>query len=448
MSLSARLVAYLVVAHVVTAALTVWKLWQEPAWLAAAEVALALSLALGLWLTGKLVRAVGFTRDSRQWLADGDFMTRFQRAGQPEIDAQIELYNRMIDDLRSARVAAEEQQQFLVQVMQASPAGMIVLDYDGRVVAINPAGERLIGRTAAEVAGRPLTEAGGAMVRQLAALQPGEQRLLSPGDGRRLRAWHGTFLDRGFRRSFFTFEELTDEVRRLERAAHEKLIRLLSHEVNNTVGAASSLLQSCLTYGAQLQPSDRVDYEHAIGVVIDRTARLNDFMRGFADVYRLPPPRRHPADLRETVTAIAALARPQCEARGIRWHVSLPDEAVVVAIDRGQIEQALINVVKNAIEAVGRDGIITVRLTNPAGRPRLDVTDSGPGLSDTARANVFTPFFSTKSDGQGLGLTLVQEVLNNHGFGFALDGPPGGPTTFSVWFEERKETETPRDTAR
>ena len=130
--------------HGIAAAVAVWALWQQPGWLAVAEVGLAVSLALGVFLVGRLVRTASFSRDSRQWLADGDFMTRFQRVGQPEIDAQIDLYNRMIDDLRAARVAAEEQQQFLVQVMEASPAGMIVLDYDGRVVAINPAGVRLV----------------------------------------------------------------------------------------------------------------------------------------------------------------------------------------------------------------------------------------------------------------------------------------------------------------
>jgi signal transduction histidine kinase len=311
---------------------------------------------------------------------------------------------------------------------------MIVLDYDGRVVAVNPAGVRLLAGASRGVVGRSLADLGGPVSRHLVHIPPGEQRLVSPGDGRRLRVWHGTFLDRGFRRSFFTLEELTDEVRRLERAAHEKLIRLLSHEVNNTVGAASSLLQSCLAYGVQLRPEDRTDYEHALAVVIERTARLNGFMRGFADVYRLPPPRRHPCDLRETLSAISALMRPQCDVRGILWSVSTPDAPVVASIDRGQVEQALINVVKNAVEAVGRDGTIRVRLGDVSGRPRLDVIDSGPGLSDAARANVFTPFFSTKSDGQGLGLTLVQEVLNNHEFPFALDGPAGGPTAFTVWF--------------
>jgi nitrogen fixation/metabolism regulation signal transduction histidine kinase len=438
-SLSTRLGLYLVAVHALAGGVTIWALQQQPWWLALAEAALAASLGTGLFLVARLVRAVTFSRDSRQWLADRDFTTRFQHVGQPEIDAQIDLYNRMIDDLRAARVSAEEQQQFLVQVMDASPAGMAVLDYDGRIVALNPAGARLLGVDQRGAIGRRLREIGGPVAAHLVSLQPGRRHLASPGDGRRLRVSHGTFLDRGFRRSFFTVEELTGEVRQLERAAHEKLIRLLSHEVNNTVGAASSLLQSCLAYGGQLRPDDRTDYEHAIGVVIDRTLRLNEFMRGFADVYRLPSPRRHRSDLRDTVISLGALMRPQCEARGIQWSVSMPEGPVVADIDRGQVEQALINVAKNAIEAVGKDGSVLLRLTDGNGRPRLDLVDSGPGLSEAARANVFTPFFSTKSDGQGLGLTLVQEVLNSHGFAFALNGPPGGPTTFTIWFDHDRE---------
>jgi nitrogen fixation/metabolism regulation signal transduction histidine kinase len=433
-SLSARLAAYLAVVHLVAAAVGVWALRTQPWWLLLVEIALVASLVAAVLLVRALVRSVSLPGESAQWLADRDYMTRFQRVGQPEVDAQIDLYNQMIDGLRAARVAAEEQQQFLVQVMRASPAGMIVLDFDRRVVSVNPAGDRLLGLFGGTATGRTLAQVGGPLARQLDVLAVDEQRLVSPGDGRRLRIRHGTFIDRGFPRSFFTIEELTDEVRRLERAAHEKLIRLLSHEVNNTVGAASSLLQSCLTYGVQLKPEDRTDYEQALSVVIDRTARLNDFMRGFADVYRLPPPRCHRGDLRDTVGAIGALVKAQCDARRIGWRMSVPDGPVMAEFDRGQVEQAILNVVKNALEAVGHDGEVSVRLSDEPGGARLEVQDSGPGLSETARANVFTPFFSTKAEGHGLGLTLVQEVMHGHGFPFALESPPGGPTVFTMWF--------------
>ena len=114
--------------------------------------------------------------------------------------------------------------------------------------------------------------------------------------------------------------------------------------------------------------------------------------------------------------------------------MSVPNAPVMAEIDRGQVEQAILNVVKNALEAVGHDGEVGVRLVDEPGRARLEVQDSGPGLSDAARADVFTPFFSTKAEGQGLGLTLVQEVMNGHGFPFALESPPGGPTVFTMWF--------------
>lgn len=434
MSQRARLTLYLVGVHLAVGALAVWRLRDQPAWLLAIEVSIGLSLAGGLWLTRRLLSGLDFVHESPQWLADSDFTSRFRAVGQAEIDGLITTYNRMIDELRAARVAAQEQQQFLAQVMDVSPAGLLVLDYEGRVASINPAAERLCGVTADLLQGQPLDRLRGPLGREIASLPAGEHRLVSPGDGRRLRLIHGTFVDRGFRRSFFSVEELTEEVRRLERAAHEKLIRLLSHEVNNTVGASASLLHSCLIYAPQVRDADRADFERALHVVIDRTTQLNDFMRSFADVYRLPAPRRQRVDLIGVAGGLGALVRAQCDARGIQWTAVLPERPVAVDIDRGQVEQALLNVVKNAMEAAGEGGRVTLRLREDRGRIRLDIEDSGPGLSEAARANLFTPFFSTKEHGQGLGLTLVQEVLGNHDLPFSLDGPPGGPTVFSVWF--------------
>lgn len=436
MSQRARLTAYLVAVHLGAAGFAVWWLRQAPAWLLAAEAVIALSLAAGLALVSRLLASLSFVRESPQLLADSDFMSRFREVGQEEIDRLIGLYNRMIDDLRAARVAAQEQQQFLAQVMRASPGGLLVLDFDGRIASANPAAARLCRQSEEMLAGRRPGDVEGALGRELAGLAPGEQRLVSPGDGRRLRLTHGTFVDRGFRRSFLALEELTEEVRTLERAAHEKLIRLLSHEVNNTVGASASLLHSCLTYAPQVAPDDRADLERALHVVIDRTTQLNHFMRSFADVYRLPAPRRQRHDLGAVVDGVAALVSGVCDEQRLSLSLDLPERPVAAEIDRAQVEQALINVAKNAIEAAGRGGRVNVRLRASGAGAVLAIEDSGPGLSDAARANLFTPFFSTKEHGQGLGLTLVQEVLSNHGIAFSLDGPPGGPTTFTMWFDE------------
>jgi hypothetical protein len=131
----------------------------------------------------------------------------------------------------------------------------------------------------------------------LADLAPGDAQLVGMLGARRVKCHHGTFIDRGFPRSFLLIEELTEELRQFERAAYEKLIRVMSHEVNNTVAASNSLLHSSLAYAGELAAGNREDFEQAIGIVIERTEQLGSFMRRFADVFRLPPPLTRPQDL-------------------------------------------------------------------------------------------------------------------------------------------------------
>jgi signal transduction histidine kinase len=246
----------------------------------------------------------------------------------------------------------------------------------------------------------------------------------------------GTFVDRGFTRTFFLLEELTEELRQTEKAAYEKLIRMMSHEVNNSVGASGSLLQSSLSYAAQLAPADRADFERALQIAIDRMGQLNAFMRSFADVVRLPAPVLQPTDLREMLAGIETLTAQLRRERNITWRWDEHGSLSLLALDRAQIEQALVNVVKNAIEAAGDGGTVTIRLDADGNRPRLTIEDSGPGIPDEVREHLFTPFFTTKPGGQGIGLTMVQEILANHRAEYALDGPAGGPTRFTIVFPE------------
>jgi signal transduction histidine kinase len=213
----------------------------------------------------------------------------------------------------------------------------------------------------------------------------------------------------------------------------------MSHEVNNTIGASNSLLHSVLTYASELTPDNRKDFESAIGIVIARTEQLNGFMRSFADVVRLPAPNRTRQELRPILQNLVRLLTPAVERRAIRWKWDVQADPIVVTIDRSQIEQALVNVLKNAMEAIGSDGTITIRLlphasANAATRGVVIIEDTGPGIPDEARANLFTPFFSTKETGQGIGLTLVQEILTQHQCEYSLESAPGGPTQFTIVF--------------
>jgi nitrogen fixation/metabolism regulation signal transduction histidine kinase len=434
-TLRAKFVLYLVIVHGLLAWAAVWLIRTNAWWLFAAEAVFVASFATGLFLIHRFFASLDFIRDSAQLLEDSDLMSRYREVGLPGIDRLVRVYNRMVDSLRDERVRLQEQQQFLARVLKASPGGILVLDFNARIEMANPAALRLLQTDADGVSGRSLQELDRPLTSELAALPEGHSRVLALWGGRRVRAAHGTFLDRGFRRSFYLLEELTEELRQSEKAAYEKLIRMLSHEVNNTVGASNSLLNSCLSYASQLRTDDRTDFEHAIGVVIGRTAELNTFMRSFADVVRLPPPRRQMVAPEALVDDLTRLVGAECAKRNITLRREVDADGVPVSMDRSQIEQALLNVAKNGIEAIGSGGTLTVRLTRRDGRRVLEVEDTGPGIPADVRDQLFTPFFSTKDGGQGIGLTLVQEILANHQFGYALDGPSGGPTRFTIVFD-------------
>jgi two-component system, NtrC family, nitrogen regulation sensor histidine kinase NtrY len=431
-NLRRRAVAYLVVLHVIFAALAVYLFLRNPFWLLGIEAIFAVSLIVGLRLSNEMYRQVGLAAEGLRLIRDEEFTSRFLEVGQPEIDELIRVYNRMVDHLRDERVRLAEQHQFLSQVLHVSPSGVVILNFDKRVSSLNPAAERLLDRRGSEVIGRSLHQLGSPLGDALASLEPGAARLVGLLGARRVKCHHGTFVDRGFPRSFLLIEELTDELRQFERAAYEKLIRVMSHEVNNTVTASNSLLHSSLTYSGDLDPRNRHDFEQAIGIVIDRTEQLSSFMRRFADVFRLPPPLARPCDLAGVVDNIVRLLSARPDASRIRWAWDLGQPPVYVEIDRGQMEQALLNIFNNAIEAVNGEGTIAVRLTPGAARTTLTIEDSGPGIAPEAQSNLFTPFFSTKPHGQGIGLTLIQEVLAGHGFHYALERTADSTTRFTI----------------
>jgi two-component system nitrogen regulation sensor histidine kinase NtrY len=429
-----RFVAYLVVFHLIFAALAVVVLRRYPLWLFAGEFAFVASLVVGVKIGGDMFRHLGLAAEGLRLIGEKEFTSRFREVGQPEIDNLIGVYNRMVDHLREERTRLREQHHFLGQILAVSPSGVVILDFEQRITDVNPAAERLLGRSAGDAVGKRLAELGSPLADALGSLGPGGSEVIALSGARRVKCHHGTFLDRGFARSFLAVEELTEELRQFERAAYEKLVRVMSHEVNNSLAAGNSLLHSCLNYGHELNDGSRADFEQAIGIVIDRTEQLNRFMRRFADVFRLPPPIKQEDEIVALVENIVRLLGARANAVGVVWQWDVDDRAVRVALDRGQMEQALLNVLQNAVEAIDGAGTITVRLASSGGRPKLMIDDTGSGFAPEAQTNLFTPFFSTKPRGQGIGLTLVQEVLSGHGFDYALERLPNAVTRFTIVF--------------
>jgi two-component system nitrogen regulation sensor histidine kinase NtrY len=432
-----KFLLYLCSLHAVFAAGAVWALRDQRIWLIAVEIFFVVSLSLGVYLLRSYFGPLKLIESGAQYLRDGEFTTRFTPTGQKDMDRLVDVYNRMVDELREERIRNEEQEQLLRKVMAESPGGVITLDFDGNVDTINRAARVLLNADAETTVGRPLSALGGPFAAQLARIPANESRLLFLRGRRRVRCQAATFMDRGFPRRFLLLDELTDELHRTEKHAYEKLIRMMSHEVNNTSGAVQSLLQSCLVYRRQLADDDREDFGRALEVAIQRTANLDEFMRGFANVVRLPRPRLEPSNPWEIVSQVGLLFRDRCASDGIVWREEIEPDLRQVACDPVQLEQVLVNVVKNAVEAIqatGEPGEILVRGGRQGSRQFLSVADSGTGLSAEVQAQLFTPFYTTRQNGQGIGLTMVQEILLAHGFDFSLENRDGGGAEFSIVF--------------
>jgi len=436
-TLRTRFLTYLFVLHVVFGACAVAFLRDRRIWLLAVEAFFVVSLAGGVYLVRSYFGPLKLIESGARYLRDGELTTRFRTTGQADMDRLVEVYNQMVDRLREERVRNEEQEMLLRKVLAESPGGVVTLDVDGRVDSLNPSAEALLETTAAAIVGRRIEVLDTPFARQLAEIPPDESRLLQLRGRRRVRCQSATFMDRGFPRRFLILDEMTEELHRTEKHAYEKLIRMMSHEVNNTSGAVQSLLQSCLAYRKQLSDGDREDFARAIEVAIRRTANLDEFMRGFASVVRLPRPVLRPSGPWEIASQVGLLFRDRCRTAGIGWHEEFEADLTPVSCDPVQLEQALVNVIKNAVEAIeatGEPGEIVVRAGRQGRRRFLSVADTGPGLSPDAQAQLFTPFHTTRENGQGIGLTMVQEILIAHGFDFSLENRPTGGAEFIILF--------------
>lgn len=432
MTLGRRFVVYLVLVHLALAAAAVALARIDPLWAVLAEGVLAASLVTGL----VLLRRARMTREqgavALALIRSGEFTTRLRDTGVPEMDALVAAYNAMSDDLREQRVRLQERQWFLEKIVAASPSGIVTLDLDGRIADVNPAASRWLGGPDAPPIGRRLDELPGAFGAGLAGIAPGESRLLAEAGPRRFRARLSEFVDLGCARRFLLMDELSEELHRSERAAFEKLIRVMAHEINNSVGAGNSLLASCRPFASELSPESRQEFESALGLAIARGEHLNVFLNRFADVFRLPAPRVESLDLAELLRSVTRLMQAGADPR-VAFRLELPPERWLIRADRYQLEQVAINVLKNAREAASPIGSVTIRRVTKDGADRLEISDTGPGIDPTAASQIFSPFFTTKAAGQGIGLTMAREILEAHGFRFGLENRDAGGATF--WLE-------------
>lgn len=394
------------------------------------EVFIIISLIISWQLYKELIAPLKLLMQGAEAIKDKDFNVKFLLTGKYEMDELIKVYNRMIDELRTERTKQEQQHLFLEKLIYTSPTGILILDYDDNIQQVNPRALQLLGLEEKEVAGKSLDTFTHPVMQQLKQLRSGEARTFTFNGIITYKLQKSHFIDRGFPRHFVMIEELTAEILAAEKKAYGKVIRMMAHEVNNTIGPVNSILQSALTKGKIWEDGTNTSLHDALQVAVDRNYNLNMFMRNFADVVRLPEPVKKNIDLHKLIYSIGKLMEMKAGEKEIKFEYDLSKSSFYIIADERQIEQVLINIVKNAMEAIDEKGVVSFTTT---GR-QLIIADNGKGIQLHDTEHLFSPFFSTKKDGQGIGLTLVKEILLNHGFEFSLKTIDNTETRFTICF--------------
>jgi two-component system, NtrC family, nitrogen regulation sensor histidine kinase NtrY len=466
LGLRRRLQLYLAALHALLLAAVLLHYRTQPLLFVGLEAALLASWVLGLRLIRQALEPLDYTQRFQGLLQDQDYAARLRTRGKrsgpddnSELGQLVGQYNGMLDALCQERLRVGEQQGFLDRLLEATPSAVVVFDFDGRISLLNASAGALLGLDAplgkplrawldgtahtaapASPAGAQARARSLSLLEQLDALPLGESRLLSDPDGRRYRGQRGHFYDRGFARHFLLIEELTAELADSEHATYDKMIRVLGHEVNNTVAATGSVLESLLYYRSQLAERDADDFSTAIVAVRRRNVRLGEFIERFTRVVKMPAPELRPAAIGAILDDIVGLYREPCRSRGITLAWTRRDDVPALPMDSQLMEQALLNLVKNAMEAVEAamqergeaSGHVHLSLTAGQG-VLLRIVDSGDRLGGVPASQLFTPFFTTKKGGQGIGLLFAREVLNRHGYAHKLAATGHGETSFDIW---------------
>lgn len=435
MRLRSKFIIFIALIHIIIIFLSIKLIYEYKYLFLAVEFLIMISLVISFQLYKAFIRPLNLISAGIESIKDRDFNTKFIKVGQMEMDQLIEVYNQMIDQLRDERIKQREQHYFLDLLIKASPSGIIILDFENMISSLNQAALNLLDLDENQVIGKSLTDLEGGLSSELRQLKTDESRIVKISGLRTYKCRKAHFLDHGFQHHFILIEELTEEIAKAEKKAYEKVIRMMSHETNNTIGAINSILDSFLHYKDQLNETDRKDFENALQVAIERNIRLNRFMSNFTDVVRIPSPVKKSCDLHKLLKSIQILMSPECGKRNIEWCWELNDLPLIIQIDIQQMEQVLMNICKNAIEAIGENGKITIK-TTLLPQNRLIIRDTGKGIDNNIKPQLFTPFFSAKKDGQGVGLTLIREILINHGFHFSLESTVQGLTEFLIDFAD------------
>jgi two-component system, NtrC family, nitrogen regulation sensor histidine kinase NtrY len=371
-------------------------------------------------------RVLAALGDGVRSFRDADFSLRLTRNRDDEIGELVRLYNEMGDALRAERHDLYQRELLLDTVLQGAPIGILLEDRNGRLVFANRTARDLLG-VHGRLEGRLLSELGEKSRPELQdALQaPGDTLFTVGGEGEEetYRTVRRPFQVNMRRHVLHVIERLTPELRRHEVEVWKQAIRVMSHELNNSLAPIRSLAHSARQAAAR--PEHASMLEPILGTIEERASHLAHFLEGYARFARLPRPRPEPVPWSEFLDGVQALAP-------FRLEGAPPAEPGW--FDPAQMQQVLINLLKNAHEAGGDSAEVAVSVhPTPRGETALRVVDRGRGMDAAEMKRALLPFYTSKPAGTGVGLALCKEIIEAHGGRLRLQNRPGGGLMVTCW---------------
>jgi two-component system nitrogen regulation sensor histidine kinase NtrY len=378
---------------------------------------LSLCVLIGLVAVRRhVVRPLQTLANMLEALREGDYSMRGRNVDPEDAFGEVMVeVNTLSRTLYDQRLEALEAGALLQKIIADVDIAVFAFDAALRLRIVNKAGEILLGGTSDALQGRSAADLG--LAGMLAEESGRIVAHMFPGGGGRWEIRRRSFREGGKPHELLVISELSRALREEERLAWQRIVRVIGHELNSSLAPIKSMAGTVrkLVTREPLPADWREDARAGLSIIHDRAEALERFMGAYARLARLPPPTRRDEELSALVRRVASL-------HGTRIAVER-GPAMRISIDPDQIEQVFINLMRNAVEAAGEDGGVRVRWRDDGNAVLVEVEDDGPGLARTD--NLWTPFFTTKPHGTGIGLVLSREIVENHGGSISLQNRIG-----------------------
>jgi len=379
-----------------------------------------------------------------------EFTRSFQLSDKGSSFAALnEAFNDVIKDFQQIRSEREEHFHYLQSIVQNIDVSILAYQRDGTVEMINPAAKKLFQISSLRSI-HSLRELSEKLANTLLSIAPGENKLVKVQDEEdilQLAIYATEFKVKDKVILLTTIKNIQNVLEEQETAAWQKLIRVLTHEIMNSIAPISSLSSTVKKmvepYAQEQRSTQEVDQETvteilgALETINKRSTGLMNFVETYRSLTRVPDPNFSEVPMKDLIQHVHTLMKKEAETQHISLSFVLEPDTIVLHIDEQMIEQVLINLIKNSIQAL--EGCTQARIDirgfyNKRGRPSIQVIDNGQGILDDVLDKIFIPFFTTKRSGSGIGLSLSRQILRLHGGTITAQSKPNEETIFTMTF--------------